>query len=231
MSGGRSRAPVGLTRADVVAEALALIDEVGLDGFSVRALAKRMGVYPTALHWHAGSRTELLALVVTEVARSVRVPQVAGWEEFVRGLAAEFRRTLHSHPAVAPAFVAQVVNATPELPAVDRLLAHLEAAGFTGIDLREVYNAVIGAVVGFVGVELAAVPAEDKGAWAAGFAAALDSVDPQAYPALARNLPHLRNRAFMTRWESGRTRPMDAAWEMLLDLLVAGLRARLQLAR
>ncbi|HXV94293.1 MAG TPA: TetR/AcrR family transcriptional regulator C-terminal domain-containing protein [Pseudonocardia sp.] len=227
MAEGRSRAHVGLTRQDVVDGALALIDEVGLDGFSVRALAKRMGVYPAALHWHAGSRTELLALVVTEVARSVPVPETATWEEFVRELAAGFRRTLQAHPAVAPAFVTQVVNATPELPAVDRLLAHLEDAGFHGAELREVYNAVIGAAVGFVGVELAAVPADDHDDWATRFATGLDQVDGSTYPALARNLPELRNRAFMTRWESGRTRPMDAAWETLLDLLVAGLRARL----
>lgn len=227
MTTGRSRAPVGLTREDVVGGALALIDEVGLDGFSVRALAKRMGVYPTALHWHAGSRTELLALVVSEVARSVRVPESDDWEGFVRGLAAEFRATLHAHPAVVPVFVTTVVNATPALPAVDRLLAHLERAGFAGAELREVYNAVIGAVVGFIGVELAEVPADDRGAWAERFSADLDGVDAGAYPALARNLPDLRNRAFMTRWEGGRARPMDAAWDVLLDVLVAGVRARL----
>ncbi len=110
---------------------------------------------------------------------------------------------------------------------MDRLLARLEDAGFGGGDVREVYNAVLGAVVGFIGLELAEVPAEDRVGWAARFAAGLDQVDAERYPALARHLPGMRNRAFMTRWEGGRTRPMDASWEMLLDLLIAGLRARL----
>ncbi|MGL5853229.1 MAG: TetR/AcrR family transcriptional regulator C-terminal domain-containing protein [Phycicoccus sp.] len=223
---GRSRAPVGLTKADVVVAALELIDEAGLEAFSVRTLARRMGVYPTALHWHGGSRTALVAEVVTYVARSVPVPPDGDWQVFVRELATAFRSVLHAHPAIAPAFVTQVVNASPELPAVDRLLAHLERAGFTGEGLCDVYNTVVGATVGFVGVELATVPADDARAWSARFRADLDTVDPASYPALARSLPQLRNQAFMTRWEGGRDRPLDSSWNTLLDVLVAGLDAR-----
>jgi AcrR family transcriptional regulator len=223
----RPREPVGLTRDDVVAAALDLIDEVGFDAFSIRALAKRMGVYPTALHWHVGSRTELLALVVTQVVLSIEAPTGESWEPFIRTLASEFRRTLHAHPAIAPAFVAQVVSATPALPVIDTLLAHFEHAGLTGEQLRDAYNAVVGAVVGFVGMELAEAPTDDNDAWASRFADTLDHVDADAYPALARNMPYLRNNAFLTRWEGGRTRPMDAAWATLLDILVAGLHARI----
>ena len=50
---GRAAA-IGLTRERIVEEAIALIDDEGLTGFSVRALARRLQVYPTALYWHVG---------------------------------------------------------------------------------------------------------------------------------------------------------------------------------
>lgn len=227
MPANGSRAPVGLTRAAVVTAALELIDEQGLDAFSVRALAKRMGVYPTALHWHAGSRSELIGLVVTRVVELVPVPQERGWEPFVRALAASFRDVLHRHPEIAPAFTTQVVSATAQLRVVDALLERLEGAGLRGGDLVDTYNALLGGIVGFVGVELATVPADDGQRWATTFRDDLDGVDADRFPALARHLPALRGAALMTRWEGGRTRPLDAGFAALVDLLVAGVRARL----
>jgi len=224
----KPHARVGLSQAAVVAAALELIEAEGLEAFSVRALAKRMGVYPTSLHWHAGSRTELLALVVTSVSQAVPVPTSSRWQDCVRELAEGFRTTLHAHPAIAPVFVTQIVYASPELPSVDVLLDRLEAAGWQGAELVDVYNAVVGAVVGFVGVELATIPVEDHAAWQGEFAASLDDVDAERFPALERNLPHARNRALMVRWENGTTRPLDGAWTVLLDSLVAGLESRLR---
>lgn len=221
-----SHARVGLSRGAVVAGALELIDAEGLEAFSVRALAKRMGVYPTALHWHAGSRTELLALVVTGVAQAVPVPTSQGWQDCVRELADAFRTTLHAHPAIAPAFVTQIVYASPELPSVDVLFDRLEAAGWHGEELVDVYNAVVGAVVGFVGVELAVIPVGSHAAWQRSFEDSLDHIDAERFPALQRNLPYARNRALMVRWENGTTRPLDGAWRVLLDGLIGGLERR-----
>ena len=221
---GNGRA--GLTRAAVVQAALELIEADGLEAFSVRALAKRMGVYPTSLHWHAGSRTELLALVVDAVAQTVPVPTSTRWQDCVRELADAYRTTLHAHPAIAPVFVTQIVYASPELPAVDVLLDRLERAGWSGTALIDVYNAVVGAVVGFIGVELSTIPVEDHARWQGEFETGLDQMDAGRFPALHRNLPHARNRALLVRWESGANRPLDGAWNVLLDGLIAGLQAQ-----
>jgi hypothetical protein len=78
-----------------------------------------------------------------------------------------------------------------------------------------------------IGSNIAEAPTDDNDAWANRFADILDHVDADAHPTLARNMPYLRNNAFLTRWEGGRTRPMDAAWATLLDILVAGLHARI----
>lgn len=50
-----------IERVAVVREALALLDEVGLDGVSTRALARRLGVEQPSLYWHFHSKQELIA--------------------------------------------------------------------------------------------------------------------------------------------------------------------------
>lgn len=50
-----------LERAVVVEEALDLLDEVGLDAVSTRALARRLGVEQPSLYWHFRNKQELLA--------------------------------------------------------------------------------------------------------------------------------------------------------------------------
>ena len=50
-----------LERAVVVHEALNLLDEVGLDAVSTRALARRLGVEQPSLYWHFRNKQELLA--------------------------------------------------------------------------------------------------------------------------------------------------------------------------
>ncbi|WP_267421919.1 MULTISPECIES: TetR/AcrR family transcriptional regulator C-terminal domain-containing protein [unclassified Curtobacterium] len=50
-----------IDRAVAVREALALLDEVGLDGVSTRAVARRLGVEQPSLYWHFKNKQELLA--------------------------------------------------------------------------------------------------------------------------------------------------------------------------
>ena len=50
-----------IDRDAAVREALALLDEVGLDGVSTRAVARRLGVEQPSLYWHFRSKQELLA--------------------------------------------------------------------------------------------------------------------------------------------------------------------------
>lgn len=50
-----------LERALVIQEALDLLDEVGLDAVSTRALARRLGVEQPSLYWHFQGKHDLLA--------------------------------------------------------------------------------------------------------------------------------------------------------------------------
>ncbi|WP_239159318.1 TetR/AcrR family transcriptional regulator [Winogradskya humida] len=60
-------APVPLSRAKIVAVAIRLADEQGLDGLSIRKIAKELGVGPMRLYDYVTNRAELLDLMVDAV--------------------------------------------------------------------------------------------------------------------------------------------------------------------
>lgn len=70
----------GLTRARVVAAALDLVQQDGLDALTMRALADRLEVKAASLYWHVRDRDELMDLLAAALLTEVQLPgQRAGW--------------------------------------------------------------------------------------------------------------------------------------------------------
>jgi len=67
----------GITRDAIVDAALAVLDDVGMDGLTVRAVAERLDVKAPALYWHVRDKKALLdemgTRVWTEIGSAVRV--------------------------------------------------------------------------------------------------------------------------------------------------------------
>lgn len=57
--------------ADVVAAALRVLREQGLEGCSMRRVAAELGVQPSALYHHVPNKQSLLALMADEIVRGV----------------------------------------------------------------------------------------------------------------------------------------------------------------
>lgn len=225
----RGRKPGGaadaLTKDRIVAAALRLLDERGLASFSVRDLAKELGVYPAAIYWHVTSRNKLLAEMVAHVLRDVAPPGSATpWQHWLRELFRRYRAAVRRHPNIAPLVGAQLVsNASLDLGLIERMLAVLTEAGFQGTRLVEAFSVVVAAQVGFVTLEFAPLPTDGVAEWQEGMQALVHSADRQRYPLLARNLPDMANRSFALRWENGTTVPMDRSFEAYVDTVIAGL--------
>ncbi|WP_245620580.1 TetR/AcrR family transcriptional regulator C-terminal domain-containing protein [Cryptosporangium arvum] len=87
-----------MDRQTVVAEALDLLDEVGLDGMSTRLLARRLGIQQPSLYFHFRRKEDLLA-AMAEAAMAphatARLPRPADdWREWFLDNMRSFRRTL-----------------------------------------------------------------------------------------------------------------------------------------
>ncbi len=125
----------GLDRDTIVTTALTLLDEVGLDGLTLRRLAQELGVQAPALYWHVRNKQELLDLMAGRVAfeeedDDYTIGPGQTWQDlFVRGAYASRRRLLAHRDG------ARLVAGTRPLeslfPRLAQALTPLVAAGFT----------------------------------------------------------------------------------------------------
>jgi TetR/AcrR family transcriptional regulator, tetracycline repressor protein len=224
-SAATKRSATKLSRESIVVAALQEIDDNGLDAFSLRNLAKRLGVYPTAIAWHVESRSQLLAEVAALALADILPPGFpVSWQSHLRTLFQRFREAIRRHPNVAPLVGTQLVaNPGVDLDFVERLLATLAHAGFTGQRLVGAYNAVIAALVGFTTQEFAPIPADDTRAWQADVRARLDGVESFNHPILAANMKLLANHAFILRWQNGTENPLTESFAAFVEIVISGL--------
>lgn len=101
--------PAGLTKAAIVRAALDLLDEAGMDGLTVRALASRLGVQAPALYWHVRSKQALLDEMATQIWRQIGdvmagLPPDLPWREVMWTYVATVRKELLCHRDGAKAF-------------------------------------------------------------------------------------------------------------------------------
>jgi TetR/AcrR family transcriptional regulator, tetracycline repressor protein len=223
----------GLTEQKIVAAALAQIDDVGLSKFSLRDVARALHVYPTAVYWYVNGRDELLGRVVAFATRDVVPPAVgADWKACLREMFNRYRRAIQQHPNIAPLVGTQLrANGGIRADLIEGVLSLLVTAGFSEELLIDAYNVIIGALVGFVTQELAAMPSENPTKWAEIHRKRISTLDVMAHPTLARYLPKLANKAFIMRWSNGVEVPLDSSFDMFVDVIILGLEQKLKARR
>lgn len=145
----------GLTKEVIVDSAFELLDEVGIEGLTVRALAGRLGVKAPALYWHLSSKQELLDLMGTEVAKRVSadllaLPESLSFAAALRGYAVALRRHYLRHRDGARTFSGtRLVDPTP-LRDQQVWPARLIARGIPLERIADMFDLVTSFVTGFV---------------------------------------------------------------------------------
>lgn len=84
----------------IVAAALKLLNEAGLEGLTTRALAERLGVKQPALYWHFKDRSTLLAAMNTAMEAGFAAPSPdpdTPWQDYVFHTGQAFRAMLLAH--------------------------------------------------------------------------------------------------------------------------------------
>ena len=100
----RARRAGRSTATAIVDTAMAIVDDEGLDGLSMRAVADRLGTGPASLYAHVSGRDELLMLLLERAAADIVVPdpEPERWQEQVSEVACSMRDAL-APTATSPA--------------------------------------------------------------------------------------------------------------------------------
>lgn len=96
---GRPRTSV-LSRTLILETGLRLIDEVGAHGIGMRAIAKELGVRPSALYNHVAGQDDLIAGVRELISDRIPVDMFERepWDLALAAWAVGYRRTFAAHP-------------------------------------------------------------------------------------------------------------------------------------
>jgi TetR/AcrR family tetracycline transcriptional repressor len=129
----------GLTRDRLVAAALALVNEDGLDGLSMRALAERLDVKAASLYWHVRDRRELLDLIAEGLLDEVPRPRNRGgdWRRGVVAAGDALRSTVAAHKD-ADRILLEAPGAFERSDTFGDLNTHLVGAGLQTSEARDV---------------------------------------------------------------------------------------------
>jgi AcrR family transcriptional regulator len=111
-----------LGREEIVAAAIGLADEAGVDALTMKAVAARLGPYtPMALYRYVHNKEGLVDLMLDAAAAEIPLPAHPGddWRADLRAVAVETRRMLGRHP-----WYALLIHSRP--PAGPHIMRRLE---------------------------------------------------------------------------------------------------------
>ncbi|MFI6688257.1 TetR/AcrR family transcriptional regulator [Streptomyces sp. NPDC050485] len=141
-----------LSRDQIVAEAIRLLDAEGIEALSMRRLGARLNAGATSLYSHVASKDELIELVVDEVYGEMVVPDAEeeGWRSAAASSAQSLRAAILRHPwLVSVLGRAGFSSLGPNMMRnTDRMLAIFEAGGCDLDEADHAMKALLAYVVG-----------------------------------------------------------------------------------
>jgi TetR/AcrR family transcriptional regulator, tetracycline repressor protein len=140
-------------RDEVLQAALDLLDEVGLDDLTVRRLAERLDVAPSALYRHFASKSALVDAMVEAIVSAAGAegephPDVE-WAVRVHTIAAGMRRMMLSRRDGARLLTTYATPGPTAIEAFERFTAVLGDAGLGVAAARRAVDTVVCYVNGF----------------------------------------------------------------------------------
>ncbi|MFE6888974.1 TetR/AcrR family transcriptional regulator C-terminal domain-containing protein [Streptomyces sp. NPDC057694] len=208
-----------LDKAHVADTALDLLNDVGLEGLTLRAIAKELNVQAPALYWHFKNKQALLDEMATVMFRRMVGAGEAGvahepqgsWQEWLMLGSRQLRATLLRYRDGARVFSGSQFTGTDHGPGMEANLRFLTEAGFGADQAAWASSTVWMFTLGFVTEEQGVQPL--PGERRPGYDVAERAEMLADYPLAAAAGEHLFT-GFDERFEEG------------LRLIVAGIEAR-----
>ncbi|MFD4597160.1 TetR/AcrR family transcriptional regulator C-terminal domain-containing protein [Streptomyces sp. NPDC058464] len=154
------RAP--LDRRRVADTALRLLNEAGLEGLTLRAIAKELDVKAPALYWHFKDKQALLDEMATEIYRRMaadtRLDPAGTWQDGLRTTSRGLRTALLGYRDGAKVYSGSRFTGIDHAPQQEAYLRLTTEAGFTLAQAAAAGRTVNAYTIGFVTEEQGVEP-------------------------------------------------------------------------
>ena len=144
---------MALTRELMIDTALRLLDEVGLDGLTVRRLATELGVKSPSLYWHIRTKQELLdgmADAIVQAAGMGPPGEGESWQQWLTRRAHAYRKSVLAHRDGARIVATAAWLSPATIRTFDDELSAMVRLGFTPALALHTIAAISRYVTGFV---------------------------------------------------------------------------------
>ena len=173
-----------------------MLDEAGIDGLTVRALAKYLHVQAPALYWHVHSKQDILDEMATEISAaadrcSCGTAGDALRQELMTAFAGVLRGTLLAHRDGAKVFSGTYLTDAGVLESQEGLMARMLGEGFTLPDVIRAFSLLYNFTVGFCIEEQAVAQAQVAGDDRYSLVRRAERLDSQVYPLVLQAGPEL----------------------------------------
>ena len=155
-----AEARLPLSRDRVLAAAIALADQAGIESLSMRKLGQALGVEAMSLYNHVANKDEILNGLVDMVVDEfdLAVPGEADWKGALRRTAISAYEVLTRHPWAASLVLSASGVSGARLRYMESILGTLRRAGFSAEMTDHGYHALESHIMGFtlweVGMDL-----------------------------------------------------------------------------
>ncbi|MGB3185754.1 MAG: TetR/AcrR family transcriptional regulator [Ornithinimicrobium sp.] len=170
-----------LSRDRVLAGAIALADEVGISGFTIRKLATAIDVRPMTIYHHVPNKEAIIDGMIDLIFAEIELPPGGGdWKAAMQHRARSARAVLAHHPWATPLMESRTNPGPATLNHHDEVLRCLRQAGFSIRMTAHAYALIDSYIYGFALQEanLPATGGEDMAAVAQGITATFDGRYP-----------------------------------------------------
>ena len=190
-----------LDRDRIVAAALGIVDDEGLEALSLRRLAEALGVTPMSIYWHVRDKAELLELVGQAVLAEIELPPARGeWREQLTDLHRAMLTVLLKHPNTLDALIGRARFGPAGVTMFERLLSILLDAGLSADAAFDAYMVLYEYLLGFAAV--ANRTPEFKEIQQQGVVYLL-TLPADQFPSIARVAPAIGHRSLAEQFETG----------------------------
>jgi TetR/AcrR family transcriptional regulator, tetracycline repressor protein len=211
-------ASAGVKQELIVRAALTLLDEVGLEGLTMRRLATALKIQAPSLYWHFPNKQALLDGMADAIFGAVslpRNPKGKTWDERLKAVFLAIRRAFLAHRDGARVFAGTYVPTDNVLRVVEAMMALMQEAGASPKLSSDGAFSLVYYVLGFTMEEQGLDPRTGGPLDLPNRQAKFANLAAMKYPSIHAALHRMFDNDLDDRFEAG------------LDLLISGLKARI----